>query len=202
MNTRTYYDFAENDKVQLELLFESGSVSSIITSSTQNYYEKYLKQIIEDYFPKKTATGEMERQDLLRAHSLKKLLRMISEKLKVNVPRQLYMGILLVDGFHFNTRYPGDESFFATADDIEDCKIALKACISFVEKTLIDLYLESVNYVLGNYDECVDCIIDIKAIDLLSKVSSCVKKVEGNKIEITKIPKQLLTRTTFLCKEL
>lgn len=105
MNTRTYYDFAENDKVQLELLFESGSVSSIITSSTQNYYEKYLKQIIEDYFPKKTATGEMERQDLLRAHSLKKLLRMISEKLKVNVPKVIVMSCTLVPCSHLNS-YP------------------------------------------------------------------------------------------------
>ena len=198
----SYYDFAENDRVQLESLFNIGAVSNIVTSSTQNCCEKYLKYIVETFYGAKTVEEEQEKMRLLKTHSLRKILRSFKEVLGMDVSTETYKAIVLIDGLYFTTRYPGDESFFATADDVKDCELALKACVKYVDDLIIRLYLKKVGSEVIQGLRCRHYMIDGSSADLLRAMGDTCILVHGEDFEdIKEIPSSLLKRVVFCCEK-
>ena len=106
MDSMTYLDFAENDYKYFMHSYESGYVANNMAANAQNTAEKYLKHLIDQY------DHDEQRLDLrtrtLRTHNLSQLMN------------------------YFNARYPGDNSFFVSKDDIEICKEGLDSCRELV----------------------------------------------------------------------
>lgn len=125
-----YYSFAENDYLFLKANIDEKRVSNAMASLAQNICERYLKHIIEQY------CTEIDCTDVLKTHSLKKILRFLEEQLPdFKIKKRI---VVLADGYYFSARYPGDESFFANQEDIDICWEAVQET-----KKSVDVYLES-----------------------------------------------------------
>lgn len=125
-----YYSFAENDYLFLKVNIAEKRVSNAMASLAQNICERYLKHIIEQYCTAIDCT------DVLKTHSLKKILRFLEEQLPdFKIKKRI---VVLADGYYFSARYPGDESFFANQEDIDICWEAVQET-----KKSVDVYLES-----------------------------------------------------------
>ena len=142
----TYYDFADNDRKWLEIAFERGDIANYITSTTQNCCEKYFKFVIESYLGAKTEEDEYNKKRILTTHSLGKLMRELHSSLDIEIPRDVYRNLVVIDGYYWSTRYPGDSSFFADEESIEDCKVALCTCVLFINKIIRYLVFSRSSY--------------------------------------------------------
>lgn len=113
MGTRSYFDVAENDYLFLKEDYERGRVGNIMCYSAQSICERYLKHIID-----KNVT-DVDTTVVLRTHSIKALRNFITSNLqdfkcdwhKVNQ----------CDGYYFSTRYPGEDYFIVTSQDVTEC---------------------------------------------------------------------------------
>lgn len=130
MDSMTYLDFAENDYKYFMHSYKSGYVANNMAANAQNTAEKYLKHLIDQY------DHDEERLDLrtrvLRTHNLSQLLNYLSNEMKASVPLETKRYINALNNYYFNARYPGDNSFFVSQDDIEICKEGLEACRNLV----------------------------------------------------------------------
>lgn len=125
-----YYSFAEDDYLFLKANINEKRVSNAMASLAQNICERYLKHIIEQYCTAIDCT------DVLKTHSLKKILRFLEEQLPdFKIKKRI---VVLADGYYFSARYPGDESFFANEEDIDICWEAVQET-----KKSVDIYLKS-----------------------------------------------------------
>lgn len=122
----TYLDFAENDFEFFMNAYGHNTVANQMGAIAQGICEKYMKHIIEEYVNPDNKEGVLEKENILRTHSLERLLKY----LKRNVP-ELEMDrskLKIIDGYYFSTRYPGNESIRIDEDDIEYCKNAIEEC--------------------------------------------------------------------------
>ena len=127
-----YYSFAEEDYLFLKANMEEKRISNAMASLAQNICERYLKHIIEQY------CTSMDCTDALKAHSLKKILRFLSDNLPdFKIQKKT---VVLADGYYFSARYPGDESFFVDYEDIITCWEAVQET-----KKSVDAYMASHN---------------------------------------------------------
>lgn len=73
-----------------------------------------------------TSDEDRWKTSLLRTHNLQKLAHGISEKLGVEISRELYDALSQINGYYFTTRYPGDEHYNPTKQDIEKVNAAIE----------------------------------------------------------------------------
>lgn len=121
----TYFDFAENDYQFFRNAYDSGIKGGPLASLGQNICEKYLKHIISEYAQPETRMEEVEKENILRTHSLRKLMGYCTKRMGLEITEDMEDALSLIDGFYFSTRYPGDESFFPSARDIEKANDAV-----------------------------------------------------------------------------
>ena len=124
---KSYLDFAENDFLFLQSVDISNTYGfNTFCALSQKVCERYLKHIVDIFVQPTDIVAEKEKQDIIRTHSLRKLYNY----LKVNVPQfniaptELYKA----DSYYFSVQYPGDQSFFATKEDVDACMEAVLAC--------------------------------------------------------------------------
>ena len=113
-----YYDLAENDYQFLLYDYEHGRVGNILCSSAQNICERYLKHLID------TECINIDTTTILHSHSLKVLRKFIKENIfdfECDWDK-----VMKADGYYFTTRYPGDDAFFVSKDDVDECWEAVK----------------------------------------------------------------------------
>lgn len=58
----------------------------------------------------------------LRTHNLSQLMNYLSNEMGMEIPLRVKRDINALNNYYFNARYPGDNSFFVSKDDIEICK--------------------------------------------------------------------------------
>lgn len=195
----TYYDFADNDRKWLEIAFERGDIANYITSTTQNCCEKYFKFVIESYLGAKTEEDEYNKKRILTTHSLGKLMRELHSSLDIEIPRDVYRNLVVIDGYYWSTRYPGDSSFFADEESIEDCKVALRTCVLFINKIIIELYLRSTQYIVEGM-KCVEYKINESMSEAIAGLSNGKVRVCGRDLpDLQNVPRSLLDTVTFYC---
>lgn len=126
----TYYGFADNDYQFLKANVEEGRVSNAMCSMAQNTCERYLKALIEEI-----ATLQHD-TEIMKTHSLKRLKSFIQK----NIPDFScdWKTVVQADGYYFSARYPGDDSYYVTKSDVDDCWEAVKET-----KYAVDKYRES-----------------------------------------------------------
>ena len=125
---KTYFDFAEDDYEYLVSDYADGRVANYMGSGSQNTCERYLKYIVEEQFHPESQNEVSEKQDLLRTHSLRRLMKFLQEKGITKFSRQESVTVSAIDGFYFTTGYPGEESFSVDKLDIDNCMEALEIC--------------------------------------------------------------------------
>lgn len=125
----TYFDFAENDYQFFMEDCKDGKVANAMTVIAQNTGEKYLKHLIDQF----GSEGDSdERTSVMRTHSIRRLLNYLQREMQISIPREVRRKIEMLDGYYFSARYPGDSSFFVTAEEIDSCREGLEACRDFV----------------------------------------------------------------------
>ena len=145
MDSMTYLDFAENDYKYFMHSYESGYVANNMAANAQNTAEKYLKHLIDQY------DHDEQRLDLrtrtLRTHNLSQLMNYLSNEMGMEIPLRVKRDINALNNYYFNARYPGDNSFFVSKDDIEICKEGLDSCRELVLS--VDKEMRTKNKVLN-----------------------------------------------------
>ena len=130
MDSMTYLDFAENDYKYFMHSYESGYVANNMAAYAENSAVKYLKHLIDQY------DHDEQRLDLrtrtLRTHNLSQLMNYLSNEMGMEIPLRVKRDINALNNYYFNARYPGDNSFFVSKDDIEICKEGLDSCRELV----------------------------------------------------------------------
>lgn len=139
-NNNDYYSYAENDKVCVEILYDSykndrkDSSYNCLCWMCENVCERYLKQIVDEKVTT-TGVGEIsEKTDLLKnCHSVRKLFRYLN---KNNINLEYEDEICNCDGYYYSSRYPGADSFFVEEKDVENCYKAMQKCKEVTDSIL------------------------------------------------------------------
>lgn len=76
------------------------------------------------------------KEELLRTHSLGKLLIEIKRSTDIEVLSDLLMKLSAIDGYYFTTRYPGDDSLLVTKEILDMCNTTIDECKVFTDKVL------------------------------------------------------------------
>lgn len=126
MDTQSYLSFAENDYAFFKASIGSGMVYNALPALAQNACEKYLKDIIDRYFEPIDEKENFAKTNVLRTHSLTKLLRFVEENLELLIDERTKDVIEGADGYYFSTRYPGDNSIEVNERDIRKADAALE----------------------------------------------------------------------------
>ena len=129
-----FYDFAEDDYYYLKSSIEAGLKRNAMCSMSQSICERYLKQIIVNYIDE-TEKNKDEFTTILRAHNIKKIINFINKNLN---DFTLDKKVRDCNGYYYDTRYPGDDSFFVSDEDVQICWEAVKVC-----KIDVDSYINS-----------------------------------------------------------
>ncbi len=125
----TYYDMAENDYEFLKEDYENGRVGNIICYSAQNICERYLKHIIDVYCTQEDTTTA------LRTHNIRVLRSFIQTRFadfKCD-----WNKVLLVNGYYYDARYPGEDALIATREDVDICWQAVEETRNAVKTYLV-----------------------------------------------------------------
>ena len=138
---KTYFDFAEDDYRYLANDYADGRVANYMGAASQNTCERYLKYIVEECFCPETQTDIDKKKDILKTHSLRKLMKFLQSENLTDFSRQEYSMISTIDGFYFTTRYPGEDSFSVDKQDLDNCMDALNIC----RTKALDLQMELLN---------------------------------------------------------
>ena len=127
----TYYDLAENDYQFLLKDWQDGRVGNIMCSSAKNICERYLKHVISEFAQPENRNEMQDKENILRTHSLRRLMRYIQEDMDLEIPEKSEMAMDRIDGFYFTTRYPGSESFIPSERDIDKANTAVEEARKF-----------------------------------------------------------------------
>ncbi len=125
-NVMSYLDFAENDYMFFHEAYASGLKYGTLASIGQNICEKYLKHIVDVLAVPQTNEEDMEKENVLRTHSLRKLIRYIGNNMGICISQKTEDAIDRIDGYYYTTRYPGEDSFFANEKDVEKVNEAVE----------------------------------------------------------------------------
>lgn len=74
----SYLDFAEDDYLFFKQAYESGNRRSALAALGQNICERYLKHVVSEYAEPENTVEEAQKTNILRTHSLRKLMQYIS----------------------------------------------------------------------------------------------------------------------------
>ena len=122
-----YYDYAEDGYKCLQKCIKSGIYYNALASLAQNTCERYLKHLI-NYYMDASNLSEM------RTHSIKMLLKFVTTKFKdLDIDKSI---VMRADGYYIKSRYPGDDSFFASKQDVLDAFAAVEETKNAVDKYL------------------------------------------------------------------
>lgn len=142
----TYFDFAENDFKFFQDAYEHGIKGTPMTAMGQNISERYLKHIICEYAQPQDLQEENNKTAVLKTHSISRLLNYIKKDMGLEIPQNVESDARAVDGFYFSTRYPGDDCFIPTEDDIDVAYKAIKTIrgytIEFIHEQSISFFSE------------------------------------------------------------
>lgn len=126
---KTYLDFAEDDFGFLLKCYENNIEANALTSISQNACEKYMKHIIDTYYnPGNDLEMVHNKEDILRSHNLGVLMKFLKQNLGVSYSKNTDTLLKSINGYYFNTGYPGSDSFKVDFEDIELCVEAIKSC--------------------------------------------------------------------------
>ena len=127
VSIHNYYEIAENDYLWMQATMKHHKEGDVIYNSScahaQNTVEKFLKHI-RSLLPFLDDDDSAERASLLRSHNVKRLCSYL-RKSSVNLN---YESFEYIDGYYFETRCPGDESYFVEEYDLQRCWRALQNC--------------------------------------------------------------------------
>lgn len=122
----TYFSMAENDYLFLLDDYKRHRVGNIMCYTAQSICERYLKHLIDVFCSSEDVTR------VLKTRSLKVLRKFLRESLK---DFECDWSIVLqAEGFYFSARYPGDDSFDVTAEDVEECWQAVEEARNATQK--------------------------------------------------------------------
>lgn len=115
-----YLDIAKEDIAFYRVVRKSvGAIGNSLAVQAQQCVEKLLKGILCEIYT------EPKDSDVLRTHSINKLLREIRRY--AVIPKEFSDEIKKANGFYFEVRYPGDDYFDVTEQDILDLDDAVSA---------------------------------------------------------------------------
>ena len=135
----TFFDFAENDFQFFQDAYEHGIKGSPMTAMGQNICERYLKHIINEYAHPESPEEENDKTKILKTHSISRLVNYIKHEMNLEIPRNVEIDARSVDGFYFSTRYPGEDCFVPTEDDIDIAYEATKTVRSYTLEKIQEL---------------------------------------------------------------
>lgn len=121
MKKMSYISIAEADYQFLKISYNDGRVSNLMAYTAQDICERFLKGII--------VCAGLENQWTSRdmhTHSIRKLVNFLKQHEAALGCHPNYRKILQAEGFYYNTQYPGDDFFYATKEDIDDCFEAIE----------------------------------------------------------------------------
>ena len=127
----TYLDFAENDYMFFKSAYDAGNKGGALTSLGQSICERYLKHIISEYAHPETQQEHMDKESVLKTHSLRRLLKYCESTMEFDIPDEAESAMERIDGFYFSTRYPGDDSFIPTSRDVDKACAAVESARAF-----------------------------------------------------------------------
>lgn len=128
----SYIDFAENDYLFFRQAYDHGYKGGPLASLGQNICERYLKHVVSEYANPETISEIHEKESVLRTHSLSRLMKYISNEMKIEIPEEVECNMDIIDGYYFTTRYPGEDSFIPSERDIDKTNRAVETTRDFV----------------------------------------------------------------------
>lgn len=131
-----YYFFAYDDYLYFKSAYNRGEIYNSMAAQAQYVCERFLKQIVSDKFKLNDKDFVDLKEELLRTHSLGKLLIEIKRSTDIEVSSDLLMKLSAIDGYYFTTRYPGDDSLLVTKEILDMCNTAIDECKVFTDKVL------------------------------------------------------------------
>lgn len=132
----TYAEFAENDYRFFRQSYDGGNKGSALAALGQSICERYLKHLVCELAHPENELESARKENVLRTHSLKRLMRYISDDMDITIPEYMENALNRIDGFYFATRYPGDDSFMPAETDIDRAEEAVRICREFVFQTM------------------------------------------------------------------
>ncbi len=143
MALTTYFDFAENDYNYFMTSYQYGIIANAMAAAAQEICEKYLKHMLDKYFVPTTQVEQAEYESVMKTHNLGKLMRFVEQNLNIRFDDTTRKELLIINGYYFTARYPGDDSVEIQREDIDMCASAIQNCrtqileqIRNIEKTL------------------------------------------------------------------
>lgn len=103
MDTQSYLSFAENDYAFFKQSIQVGMVYNALPSIAQNACEKYFKDLIDRFYEPINKEEDSRKNEILRTHSLTKLMRFIENNLNIEIDDHAKDVIEGADGYYFNT---------------------------------------------------------------------------------------------------
>ena len=130
-NLNSYFSFAENDFLFFRQAYDTGNKGSALAALGQSICERYLKHVISEFAQPENRDEMQDKENILRTHSLRRLMRYIQEDMDLEIPEKSEMAMDRIDGFYFTTRYPGSESFIPSERDIDKANMAVEEARKF-----------------------------------------------------------------------
>jgi hypothetical protein len=116
----SYFDYAEADFQVLEEACQSDIRGNLWAGVSQNICERYFKHLIDQYVGADDEAGLHRKIDILHTHSLTRLLNyLVTELPGFSIGMEDNYLFRSIDGFYFSTRYPGEDHFLASSQDID-----------------------------------------------------------------------------------
>ena len=132
--SENYYDFAYNDYEFVKKTHENNYVFNSMCSIAQKVCVRFLKHIIDQYYVPENEQEAAYVNDVMSTQSLRKLERFLVEKMDIQLAQDVHSALNEVNGFYYETSYPGDESFFVNAEDVEKAVAAMDKCKDFIDR--------------------------------------------------------------------
>lgn len=118
----TYLDFAADEVVYLFQAFAAGMRFNAMVSQAQRICECYMKHAI--------VCSLMNNSEVMMSHNLRAIYEYM-ESIGLDM-REVRSEVMLLNNFYTHTRYPGRESFMASAEDIVASVKAIEKIVPFM----------------------------------------------------------------------
>lgn len=139
---KTYYEYAQNDYDFLIDTIKEDAAWNLVCASSQKVCERFLKHIIDTYFEAKSNEDVESLNEIMKTHSLKKLIRFLESNMDIQIEEDLKTSFNAINGFYFEMSYPGEDSFFATKEDTKLAIETMKQCKIFIDNLILEIEQE------------------------------------------------------------